>query len=119
MEMRLGLFDRYGEGVVVSFAADGELDLISALPRVSQNSPEDVSGGAKHVGIYSRREWLKPRLVTVAAFVAAEAELKPSIGRKVIEIGCKLDERHVKSSFGKITEQMKFTICHRKDWLRQ
>src|SRR5215468_6966390 len=49
MEMRLGLFDRDGEGVVVSFAADGALDFISALPRASQNAPEDVSGGAKHV----------------------------------------------------------------------
>jgi hypothetical protein len=33
----------------VSFAADGALDFISALPRASQNAAEDVSGGAKHV----------------------------------------------------------------------
>jgi hypothetical protein len=58
-------------------------------------------------------------LITVAAFVASETELKPSVGRKVIEIGCELDERHVKSSFGKNTERLKFTICHWKDWLRQ
>ena len=49
MEMLLGLFDRDGEGIVVGCAADGALDFISALPRASQNAPEDVSGGAKHV----------------------------------------------------------------------
>src|SRR5262249_57438264 len=49
MKMRFGLFDRNGEGVVVSLAADGALDLISALPRASQNASEDVSGGAKHI----------------------------------------------------------------------
>jgi hypothetical protein len=48
-------------------------------------------------------------LITVAAFVAAETELKPSIGRKVIEIGCELDERHERL-LGKIIEQMKFTV---------
>jgi len=35
-------------------------------------------------------------LITVAAFVAAETELKPTVGRKVVEIGGELDERHEK-----------------------
>src|SRR5262245_30580770 len=46
MEVLFGLFDRNGECVVVSLAADGALDFISALPRATQNSSEDVTGGA-------------------------------------------------------------------------
>jgi cytochrome c-type biogenesis protein CcmH/NrfF len=49
-------------------------------------------------------------LITVAAFIAAETELKSSVGRKVIEIGSELDERHERL-LGKITEQMKCAIC--------
>src|SRR5262249_21337141 len=96
MEVWFGLFDRDGEGVVVGLAADGALDFISALPRASQHASEDVPGGAEHVRNDPGGVGLEPRLITVAAFVAAETELKPSVGRKVVEIGGKLDERHEK-----------------------
>src|SRR6185436_11212326 len=101
MKVRLGLFDRDGEGVVVSFTAYGTLDFVGAGPGAAQNSSEDVPSRAEHIRNYPGRVWLKPGLITIAAFVAAETKLKPSVGRKVIEIGCKLNERHVKCSFGK------------------
>src|SRR5262249_43829611 len=105
MEMRLGLFDRDGEGVVVSVAADGALALggkavVGCLPPEGalnltrppppppKTPPKVIPGGAKNFKNFPRRERLEPRLIAVAAFVAAETKLEPSIGRKVIEIGC-------------------------------
>lgn len=87
MEMLFGFFDGSGKGIIVSFASNGALNVVSAVARAGKNASEDVAGGAQQIARDSGHRSLEARHKSVAAFVAMKAELIAAICRKIVEIG--------------------------------
>jgi hypothetical protein len=94
VKIHLRRLDRRRKGVVVGLAAHHPLDFIGTLPCPSQHATEGAAGRAQRVRDNPGRERLEAGLVAVAALVALERELKPTVGRNMVVVGSELDECH-------------------------
>jgi hypothetical protein len=78
--MLLGLLDGGGKSLIVGLAADSALNVISAVARAGEDAAENIAGGAKQIAGNACHRRLKARHEAIAAFVATEAKLIPTIG---------------------------------------
>ena len=54
VEVLFGFFDSNGKGIIVGFAADGALDVISAVAGAGKNPAENVPGGTQQIACHAR-----------------------------------------------------------------
>src|SRR5262249_54030187 len=94
VEVLFGFFDGDGEGVVVRFAANSTLDVISTVARAGQNSAKNVAGGAQQVACHARHRSLEARHISGAALVAVKPELIATVSGKVVKISSESNECH-------------------------
>jgi len=93
-EVRLCLLDSRPKGAVVTRALDGSLDLVGGISDGSEDSPENAAHRAQRAARHPRGGGLEGRLEPVAAPVAKELELIPTIGRVIGVVAGELNEAH-------------------------
>src|SRR5205085_115129 len=94
MKMLLALRNRCRQSIIMRLAADRALQLISRVAGRTRPAAEQIARRPQKRSGRAQRRSLKARHKAVAALVAIELELKPSVGGQVFIILHKLYERH-------------------------